>query len=597
MLTIDSFDDLHEAFKQTYYYTLLFEEPAMKQFTAEARAKLSQLMKGQLKHLWREIKLDEPPKRIPLPHGRCVIQVFVEPAEVEWQGAVAERSGGQTVTEIVPDFEAVLVADMGQDIKETMRIAEALLKNASLENVQRTKRRFRGVDLVILQGEKNEMDLSTLCYGFKDSYFICGSSVPHTEKVITLMGRGSTKSLATVKGFSGVARLFADYHAFAYLQLEPIRQLAVAMAKTSTAKWQLENALHQLGLSNVQGIAIASRLAGDRFENMRTSALVAIDGPKTGIPALLCPDPTRLEASARGLRADAVMLAVASYDIPAMYDAICQMVKDTRGIDVTFFTELAMARTGQAGGRPPLNLRRDILGQMAPPLQLSWRMDKPYTDAHNSKTLLSVPAHDSEHLENSLSRLHRTFLAAVDPKLQRTMRDHTLYLLPPLPLPSPFLPLQVSEGPTQPKQLAITFTNNQMVLGEIDQVEQAIRDDGKRPTKTLSSDPQFGHAKRHAPAKAIAFFYRNEQAYMEILWDQARLLAKQNARSPKAVKQETNPAELDLLAAVRGLRDMLNYSKLPEYQRIKKYIGPRIGYINEHPLGILFEETTLKPRR
>ena len=236
VLAIDSVDELTQAFKQTYYYALLFEDPAMKPFTAEARAKLSEFLQKQLKALWREIDLEQAPKKFPLPHGRCVIQIFLEAAEIELKDTERQNSSGKMAIEIVPDIEMVLVADMGKDVKEAARIADALLKNASLGDVKRTKKRVRGVELVILEGEENEMDLSTFCYGFKDSYLICGSSVPHTERVIMQMGRGTPKSLAGVKGFSAIARQFAGYHTFAYLQLEPLKQCALAMAKTSTQK-------------------------------------------------------------------------------------------------------------------------------------------------------------------------------------------------------------------------------------------------------------------------------------------------------------------------------------------------------------------------
>ena len=128
VLTIDSFDELQEAFKQTYYYALLFEDPAMKQFTAEARDKLGQFLQEQLKTLWREIKLEQPPEKFPLPHGRCIVQVFVDPVEIELRGAAGQESNGEKATEVFPDLELVLVADMGRDVGETARIADALLK-------------------------------------------------------------------------------------------------------------------------------------------------------------------------------------------------------------------------------------------------------------------------------------------------------------------------------------------------------------------------------------------------------------------------------------------------------------------------------------
>ena len=157
--------------------------------------------------------------------------------------------------------------------------------------------------------------------------------------------------------------------------------------------------------------------------------------------------------------------------------------------------------------------------------------------------------------------------------------------------------MQLPDQDVHPKNLALSLANNQLVFGEIDVVEQAIRNDTKRQQQTLHADPVFNYARRSFPAQAGGFFYRNDQTYVEIGWERARSQAGRPSGPQPAPETGDLAQARAWIAEARKLRDMLDLGKLPDYSSVKKYFGSSVGYIKAHPLGVYYEEVTLKARQ
>ena len=595
MFAIESVDELTQALKQTSYYDLLFQDPGMKQFTGTARTRVQELLRKYVKAFWRDIKLDRPPEEMPRPHGRLVFQLFVETIEIDAPDKGGPASTGAKAEQRVADFQIGCLADMGSQIKDAQRIAKALFASSTGDDRERTKQRVRGVDLLIMQGKGGDPDRDAVCYGCKEQWLIAGSSVKYIERVLRQMSRGATGSLAALKGFPALAKALDPSHLFAFVNAEALRKFALDRAETSTARWKVENALTHLGLKNVQGLALSTLFVGHKQENYRIKMLLAVDGTRTGLPALLCPAPVDLQTNSRLLPKDTIMFLLANYDLSQIYDSAVDMVKNAWGVDITFFAQQILARTGQA--QPPVDLQQDILSQLPGPRLRTWKMNKPYTDTSLSQTLFGIATQDRDRLDTALARIHQTYIALMDAKLQRKMLDHTIYLFPPAQVPSPFVPLELPEQEIRPKNLALSLANNQLVFGEIDVVEQAIRNETKRQQQTLLADPVFNYARGRFPAQAGGFFYRNDQTYMEIVWERARSQAGRPS-APQPARETGDLAQARAwIAEARKLRDMLDLGKLPDFSSVKKYFGPSVGYIKAHPLGVYYEEVVLKARQ
>jgi hypothetical protein len=595
VVSIESIDQLTEAIKQTAFYQL-FNDPAMKPFVETLKAKSQAHLQTDLKTLWRKIGLQRPPEHLPLPHGELILQFFLDTDTSD-----ARRKNKSQDKQPNSPFAAlddvsvhfVGLADMGADIKDIQRIVKARFAKASTDQYKRQKKRFRGTEIFILEDVEDTDPYNTVCFGTKGRRLIIASSLSHLQSVLTQMDRGTANSLASTKGFTALAREFKDSQIFCFIHAHPVRQFIMSHITDPGNQWKANNAMVQLGLDTLLGLSYGLSVGATRKQELYGKSLLLIDGEKRGIPALLTPSPMSLKADTPLLTHDLATFITANYDPGALFDQVALLVKKIAAVDITYFTNMAMVKTGGTNGQPPIDLRKDVLDQLPGPLTLTWTMREPYHDANNSETLVGIRLRDAEALDTTLARIHQTYLASMDPKLQRSLLNHTLYLLPGLPLPSPFLPFNGSDD-MPPKQLGLSLTENHLVLGQTDVVEQQIRNDKRSQTKTIHTHPMYKYARPSMPPKAIGYLYRNEQIYYGVMWERAKPVIARLQKEAQDTPTRTDDPD-DPTGHWKAMLDSLDFDRLPPFERIRKYFGPRIGYLTDHPLGICYEEVLLKP--
>jgi len=606
MLSADSVEGLKAAIKKTSFYGL-YKDPAMQEVVGPAEKKIREKIDGAVKDLWKKIKIETPPQTIPWPEGRVIAAIFVSAKEVSIEGLEDAKTGGDSdkpdtnrsrkgQTELIPDLQIVAMADMGKNTEQAKTLAQQLSQSAGASGSTKKRQQIRGVEFQIFADDKDKTDGNDVfCFGFKDNWLIVGSSVHRIEQVVRHMDRDADNSLATQRSFQTAARTVGEGDLFFFLNADPIRQLVKAVENDSV---QVNRMIQALGLDNVTGLAAAWQIAANKQENASVKVLLGVAGQKKGIPALLCPASAQINPKDRLLGRDVVLCAVSNHDLAKVYDQIAKMVMDASAVDINFFVQTAMAGTGGAD-QPPLNLRNDVLAHASTPLIFSWRMDKPYTDAQNSRTLVGVAVRDAEKLDMALARIHQAYVAKSKPDLRRTMLEHTLYLLPPVPMVSPFL-AQMGQATPEPMQFAFAVAAGHLALGEVGVVEQVIRDSQKEPSETLGSDLMFRHAKRFLPSEAGIYWYQNGQRYWDILWTVLKTQARQaGTQSPADSKRSKDlmpeHGDDEIPVSIKELRQAMDLTKLPEYDTVKRYFGASAGYLKEHPEGIILEQMDLRP--
>jgi hypothetical protein len=598
MICVDSVEGLKTAFKKTGYYEI-YKDPSLQAVVGPAQKKIEDRIDEALKDLWRRCKVEKPPEALPWPQGRVTLGVFLSSREapVESPDDHEESSPSASVrrSQRVPDLQFVVIADMGKALDQAQSLAQQLTRSLSDDAGGRRRQQIRGIDFQIFTSDKAAADVNdVICFGFKDRLLILGSSVPRIEAVVRQMDRDPDSSLAGSRAMLTGCRAVGEGEVFLFVNADPIRRL---VRDLETDKVKIDRTIGALGLDNVTSLAVSYQIAASRQENVRYKALVAVAGQKKGIPSLLCPVTSAVRPSERLTGSDLVLCVVAHYDLAKMYDQIAKMAMEIAAVDISFFAQTAMAPTGQAEGQPALNLRNDILSQLSSPVVLSWRMSKPYADSKNSRTLASVGVRDADKLDVALARLHRTFLAKSQPDLQRKMLDHALYLLPPTPVTSPFL-MQMGQVAVEPKQFAAAIAADTLAFGEVDAVEQVIRDSQAAPSDPLGSDPTFRYARRFLPSEAGVYGYIHGQRYWEIFWtvlqSEARKAADRPRSSDVASKGRGQDDEEDV-SPIADLREIIDLAKLPPFESVRKYFGPTAAYVKEHADGIFLEQVDLRP--
>ena len=150
----------------------------------------------------------------------------------------------------------------------------------------------------------------------------------------------------------------------------------------------MDQIIKALGFQNVTGITMAVQVAGQKNQEVISKTLIGIDGPKTGIPALLGDASAPLKLNNRLLSRDAVGFVSANYSPVKIFDGIAKIVQNVAFVDLNMMVQAGMAATAGEGGQPPVQLRDDVLAQMAGPLLFTWQMDKPYTFTGTTKFLV-----------------------------------------------------------------------------------------------------------------------------------------------------------------------------------------------------------------
>jgi len=591
MLSIESIAGLKAALEKTSLHAL-YKDPVIRPLLADAEEKIRKSFDEGLKEFWKEIEVDNPPREIPTPQGRVIVGLSV---------VVQQPDAGASENDPGPDaiVRLVLLADMGDQAEQTKRLIRSLFDSARDNGATTQRREVAGIQMSLFDPLEDSDD-QVVAYGMRRNWLVIGVDLPqnldYVESVARRLSRTLPGSLADKPDLRRATRTLGEAEAFAYVNADAVRSLVAGMVPD---KVKVERMTKALGLDNVTSLASAVQIAGHKTLNVSVKTLIGVEGPKRGIPALLSPASAPLRLNDRLVTRDAIGFACANYDPPKLFDGIAKMVMEMVFLDLNVIAQAPMAATAQEGGQPPVHLRDDVLAQAAAPLFVTWTMDKPYTELTGLKFLMGLSLRDGDQLDAALGRIHGAFLGS-DESLQRELLDRTLYLFPDESYAEEF---EEAEGPAPDAgaetsdQLAFSVTGENLVFGQVDAVEQAIRSRKTSAGKPIASDPMFRYARKHLPGQAGLYYYRNDRRDAEIAWTALKQLAKEHAQASQDQSEEDEEFEFPdpLAMLVATINEYVDLNRLPEFNTVAKYWGATVGFVQNRPEGIYTETLTLKP--
>jgi len=266
-----------------------------------------------------------------------------------------------------------------------------------------------------------------------------------------------------------------------------------------------------------------------------------------------------------------------------------------------------MMMTGQPGegGQPPVNLRQEVISQLVKPITVTTRLEKPYTGPDSSSTLLAIGVGDDQILDTALARIHDAFIAKGNKEMRRELLNCTIYLLPSFsgfPFLNSFgMQPMMSPAEAGPSQYAFAVAGDQLVFGTVKAVEQAIRDLRRENIESINSDPMYQYASRYLPPQAGIYSYENEQITNERAWKMLKEAARQSSRQAEVSESDEDTGMFPvvtiggsfLFEIVKQMKDMVDFTALPDFQMVKQYYGPTVGYVVGNEQGIYAEIISL----
>ncbi len=607
LLTVGNVNAAREKLKKTSLYAL-YKAPAMQPFVGPTEKKVRALIDEKLKEAWKEVGLEKPPTDLPTPQGQVALAVRmatktvkIPKYELSAEDGRPKITGFREIKQPAPQI--VLLAEMGKNLQAAKDLVARLAEKAVDKGWKRDRQAIRGVQIETLTppapkrpgGPGGTRD--AVCYGFKEATLVFGSAAELVKEVLVRRSGADVPTLAdnadlknTIKALGGPGDLCF------YLNIKAL----IDFAKTAGGPEEAEKTaqiIRALGVANVPALAATVSIAPGGMEDMRLKALLSIRGQRTGIPAVITPASASTKPNPM-LTKGLASFFVANYDLGRMYDEIVKIVQAAAGQDIGMLVKGMMAITGGQGenARPPVDLRKEVLGQLAPPLIVLSRIEKPYTDPNAARMMLAIGVRDGGILDAALGRMHDVFLARGNKQLRRVLLNRTIYLFPPGVSITPPMPGMRRRAPAG-GQLALAVAGTHFVFGSVGSVEQAIRNLRRTGVQSISADPMYQYASRHLPARAGIVTYENAQVGAEMLWAQLKDAARKaaNPAGDPAVGAAAPAPTSPMALLVPMLKDYCDFNALPEFQTVKKHFGVTIGHVVSRRDGIYAEWVGLKP--
>jgi len=436
-----------------------------------------------------------------------------------------------------------------------------------------------------------------VAYAFKDTTLLVGNDVELVTGVLARMSGAQLPSLAddsdraeAIRTIGGGGDLYGCVSAKRIVDI-------IKAAAPQEEKQKVERLIGALGFDNVSSAAMTLEIAPDESTQLRVKGVLAVRGPKRGIIAMLTPI-TATTASSLTSRPGLVSFFSANYDLGKMYDQMLQIMQAAGGppIDMQVQMMMAMTAVNDTAGRPPVNFRQEVLGQLGYPVVVTTHLSKPYTDPGSSKIMFSLAARQAGVLDTTMSRIHWA-MSRGNKDLRRELLGSTIYVVPPF-----------MSDPSSPK-IGFTVAGGRFVVGGIEGVEQAIRDLRREDLQTIQADPMYRYAAGHLPSQAGAWWYENKQIAAEAQWVQIKQAARKSAAESGDDEDQDNKeiavgigasfgsgiiAMTPMGQFLEAMKRYCDFSQLPDFDSVRKYFGASIGYVKETDSGIYLEAIELK---
>jgi hypothetical protein len=586
----------------------LCRDEAMKPFVESIEKGVPRLIEEKIKEAWRELEIDDDaPTDLPWPTGQITTLLRLkrgqrQVVEYDWEEYDGQGEPPVKARRMVPTTQVrgVLLVDLGENAPDAKRLTDRLVRAAADQGWRRRREEVRGNEMTLLSPPKADADEDedvvepserSLIYAFREStLLLClqaeESDFAYCGDLLARLGGAERPSLADDADYRRLTRKVGEGDLVAYFNVKHLLRWTIDQSE-GMQKAQTASMMNVLGVENLTGFAASVRLAADERKDVLARAVLGIEGPRRGIPAIVLAEPRSTQPGAlltKGLSG----FMVANYDLGVAYDRVREIVQQAGAVDIDMLAAQAMAETAVDGGSP-INLRKDLLERLTGPIVLLMQIRKPYTSSDASSWELNVGVRDSAALDSTLGRLHAMAFDG-DKEARRELRGRNVYLMG--------TPTSDSADST----MAFAVADGNLLFGLVKVVEQGIRSLGREDVSSISEDPMYRHVARYLPARASIYSYENQQDTAGPMWEQFRQLGRDSDESEEDDDEATSQVSFGLTGSGifadgfgKKYGEYVDFGLLPEFDRIRKLWGAAVGYVTDCDEGIWMESVVVKP--
>jgi len=393
----------------------------------------------------------------------------------------------------------------------------------------------------------------------KDSRLVVSSSLTAVEQTLVRWDGQHENTLASnevykyildrckVEGSQPVLNYFVD----------PVNFVTAASMSADEPDIRLTMVLGMLptlGLNNLKGAGGSTHIATDEYDSIN-NFVIYVDQPTSGLLDV-AQFPAIEQAPPKWVADDTTSYIAANWDVATAYDAVRFLVDSFRGqgnFDQT------IDRLANAEGGPNIHVKKDIIDNITGRLHVITKSEIGEADDDQpalpiEKALVALELKNVDAMTGTLSQ------AAQTPGFPGESRDYRGTNIYEVPLPAP-----PEASVRQSLNIAIVH-DHLMFSNDVSRLEQTIRGDGK-PLADLAAYKQIASK---MPAKTSIIGFQKQNTQIKSLYD--------------------------LLRKAPQLSDQLgvDFSKLPPFETIEKYLKPQGTFFAPDQKGVFIGNYTLR---
>ncbi|UCG46589.1 MAG: DUF3352 domain-containing protein [Phycisphaerales bacterium] len=484
----------------------------------------------------------------------------------------------------------LLIAQWGSEFPKFKDIWDRMMKKSVEDGARQKTEDYRGVSITTVIDESS----SPVSGCFIEDCLIVSPEPDVLRFAIAHVKGAGSPALASDSDYVEAQRATGPHHDIdLYVNIKQIIKIAAAEDETGEAKTTLQN----LGLDNVAAFNCSVALARDPGNCSSAKALLKINGAKKGICKILDFEPTRFAPPAF-VPASAYSMTFINVNIKKAFDELSSILyKFSPQMAALLFMPL-VPQSPQ--GEPAIQLKADIIDHMGSQIIIAQSLNKKVSEADAAsppESLFALAVTNRSALEKSLGAVHAR-MTQNNQKARRELLGRTIYLvdlssLMPALVPGAKTPMQAAPGaqPLNIPKIAFTFTDTHLILGSETAVERAVRTSGANAGGAAG---WFSKAKSSIPSVVGLAGLQDNAVSGEFLWKMMKdSAAKKDADSSLSLGLSLSPNP-GLMLSQAGI-DFVDFSLLPDYEKVRKYFGLSAFYGISRPDGLFFELKYLNP--
>lgn len=472
-----------------------------------------------------------------------------------WEAAQGELSLGLIQTadqELAP----VAVIDFGDNPEAVARLMRTVEDRLAAEGGDKMTLQAEGAEMVTWTKQHNGRKQS-FSYTLRDGHLVLSNRLPALME--TIAGRNREKSAsfaaseeyrriieqASPNGDPGLVRWYAD----------PLRLVDALLAANLQGKPQMDMVrgfLNRIGLDRFEAIGGTVNLATGEFDSV-ARVVGHVKQPSEGLLEAF-----RLPASRQRppewVSEDVSLYAQMNWSFVRAYQAVGGFFDTLQGPGA-FDEAVGSMPLGQSG----LKLKEDLVDQLVGPLHIVADVPESVEDATRQPALFALGVRDADRMAESMGKLAES----IGGKL-RTVEGETIYEFS---IPSVLPGKTTTIGTT-------VASGSLMVSTDADFLAGVLRDRGRK--RPLAESLAYRRVAEQFPEETSMISFQRQDKDFESLYESIR--------------------SGELLPRVPGVAAALDFSKLPRFDVLRRYLQSTGSFIEPTPDGFRLVDFALPPR-